>query len=197
MGIYKEISVICAGFSPYLEGSLDLPSIAPYVDRINLMTYDLIGSRTHHSGHHSALYSTSWQPGSADHAVRFLESLGIPGNKIAIGVALYGREYHLSENLDSGLHQPAMFAKFVTDREIRLKYTDRLGYKTYWDAVAQAAYKYNDRKKIFLTYDDKRSVAAKSVYVKAKGLNGIFFWELRLDVPYGGLPGVLVKELRR
>ncbi|HLA59772.1 MAG TPA: glycosyl hydrolase family 18 protein, partial [Puia sp.] len=31
MGKSKEISVICAGVSPFLEGSLDLPDIAPYV----------------------------------------------------------------------------------------------------------------------------------------------------------------------
>jgi len=195
LGPSKAITVICAGFSPYLEGSLDLPGIVPYVSRINLMTYDLIGSHTHFSGHHSSLYSTSWQAGSADRAVRYLDSLNIPRNKIAIGVALYGRLYQLSENHDHGLNQPAQFKKFVTDKEIRNRYTESAGYKTFWDKEAKAAYKYNDRNKIFITYDDERSVVAKVGYVKKKGLDGIFFWELRLDKPHGGLVDVMAKEM--
>ena len=195
LGPVKEISVICAGFSPYLEGSLDLRAIASYVNRINLMTYDLIGSKTHFSGHHSSLYSTSWQAGSADRAVRYLDSLKIPRNKITIGVALYARLYEISENHDHGLRQPARFKKFVTDKDIRKYYTDARGYKTYWDEEAKAAYKYNERENVFLTYDDERSVAAKVAYVKDKGLDGIFFWELRLDKPHGGLPDVLAREM--
>jgi chitinase len=196
LGPAKEISVICAGFSPYLQGSLDLQGIAPYVDRINLMTYDLIGSKTHFSGHHSSLYSTSWQEGSADHALRYLDSFKIPHNKIAIGVAFYGRQYQVTENHDHGLDQPAQFTKFVTMRKIRKNYTDGQGYITYWDAEAKAAYKYNDRNKIYLTYDDERSVAAKCTYVKAKGLSGIFFWELRLDKSQHGLLDAIYKGLR-
>ena len=197
IGPSKEISVICAGFSPFLEGSLDLQAIAPFVNRINLMTYDLIGSGAHVTGHHSSLYSTSWQAGSADRAVRYLDSLKIPRNKIAIGVALYGRLYQLSENHDHGLNQPAQFKKFVTDKQIRLHYTESAGYKTYWDQEAQAAYKYNDQNKVFISYDDVRSVDAKVSYVKKKGLDGIFFWELRLDRPYGGLVEELARQMAK
>jgi chitinase len=196
LGNSKEISVICAAISPFLEGSLDLPAIEPYVDRINLMTYDLIGSTIHFSGHHCALYSTSWQVSSANHAVRYLDSLKIPHKKIAIGIAFYGREYKVLENHDEGLDQPAQFEKFVTMRNIRKKYTDDKGYKTHWDPEAQAAYKYNDANKLYLTYDDERSVTAKVKYVKEKGLNGVFFWELRLDVPKHGLLDVIYKEIR-
>jgi len=197
LGKTKEISLICAGFSPYLQGSLDLPSLLPWVDRINLMTYDLIGSRTHFSGHHSALYSTSWQEGSADHAVRYFDSLKIPHNKIAIGVAFYGRQYRVTENHDDGLNQPANFEKFVTMRKIRKNFTDAMGYKTHWDAEAKATFKYNDADKIYLTYDDERSVAAKCAYTNEKSLNGIFFWELRLDKPRQGLLDAIWKGLRR
>jgi chitinase len=197
LGPAIEISVICAGFSPYLEGSLDLPAIAPYLTRINLMTYDLIGSRAHFSGHHSSLYSTSWQNNSADRAVRYLDSLKIPRKKIAIGVALYGRQYQLLENHDHGLNQPAQFEKFVTDKEIRIHYTKSAGYKTYWDMEAKAAYKYNERNKIFITYDEERSVTAKVAYAKEKGLDGVFFWQLRLDKPKGGLVEAMENEMNK
>jgi chitinase len=197
LGKSKEISVICAGVSPFLEGSLDLPDIAPYIDRINLMTYDLIGSKTHFSGHHTPLYSTSWQIASADHAMHYLDSLKIPHKKICIGSAFYGREYLVLENPADGLNQPAVFQKFVTMKDIRKKYTDAQGYITHWDSVAKAAYKYNDQDKIFITYDDERSVADKVKYVKDKKLNGIFFWEMRLDKPKQGLMDVIFREMKR
>ena len=197
LGPQMEISVICAGFSPYLEGSLDLPGLVPFVSRINLMTYDLIGSKAHIAGHHSSLFSTSGQTASADRAVRYLDSLKIPRYKIAIGVALYGRLYQVTENQGHGLQQPAQFKKFVTDKAIRKYYTAATGYITYWDDDAKAAYKYSDRKKLFLTYDDEKSVRAKVSYVKEKGLNGIFFWELRLDKAQGGLTDVMADQMKK
>jgi chitinase len=197
LGKSKEISVICAGVSPFLEGSLDLPDIVRYVDRINLMTYDLIGSKTHFSGHHTPLYSTSWQTASADHALHYLDSLKIPHNKICIGSAFYGREYLVISNQADGLNQPAIFQKFITMKDIRKDYTDADGYVTHWDSVAKAAYKYNDQNKIFITYDDERSVTAKVKYVKDKKLNGIFFWEMRLDRPEQGLLDVIIREMKK
>jgi chitinase len=197
LGPDKEISVICAGFSPYLEGSLDLQSVVPWVSRINLMTYDLIGSRNHFSGHHSSLYSTSWQISSADHAVRYLDSLKVPRDKIAIGVALYGRLYQLSGTQNDGLNQPAQFVKFVTDKEIRKRYTEARGYKTYWDNEAKAAYKFNERSKEFLTYDDERSASAKVAYIKKMGLSSIFFWELRLDKAHEGLVDLMSRQMQK
>jgi chitinase len=157
----------------------------------------LVGSQTYFTGHISSLYSTEWQKESTDHAVRYLDSLMIPLNKISVGIPFYGRQYRVSENHDHGLHQPAKFEKFVTMRQIRKNYTDIKGYISYWDAGAKATYKYYDRKKIFLTYDDERSVTAKTAYVKAKELNGIFFWELRLDKPNHGLLYTIAEGLQK
>ena len=81
--------------------------------------------------------------------------------------------------------------------DIRKEYTDAQGYITHWDSVAKAAYKYNDQNKIFITYDDERSVAAKVKYVKEKKLNGIFFWEMRLDKPRHGLMDVIFSEMKK
>ena len=66
-----------------------------------------------------------------------------------------------------------------------------------WDPIAQAAWKYNESNHIFLTYDDERSVTAKVKYVKDKGLNGIFFWELRLDRPKNGLADIIYSEMQK
>ena len=44
---------------------------------------------------------------------------------------------------------------------------------------------------IFVTGDDKQSLKAKSDYVKKKGLGGLMFWELPLDMPENGLLDVI------
>jgi len=195
LGSKKQITLLCAGFSPYLEGSVSYTSLLPYVDRFDLMTYDLIGSHVHYSGHHSSLYSTTWQISSADHAVRYLDSLGIPNQKIAIGVAYYARLYKLRNASDTGLNQPADFQKFVPMKELRLNFSEQQGYLSYWDTDAKAPYRYNAKTGLYLTYDDERSVAEKAVYASGKKLNGIFFWELRLDNPRNGLTDALLKQM--
>jgi chitinase len=197
LGSSKTISLLCAGFSPYLEESVSYAALTPWLDRFDLMTYDLIGSRVHNSGHHSALYSTPWQESSADHALRHLDSLGIPHNKISIGVAFYGRLYKLQHPSPTGLNQPADFQKFVTMKQIRKYYTEAQGYQSFWDSTAQAPYKYNRAIGMYLTYDDERSVAEKVKYVRSEKLNGIFFWELPLDIPHQGLMDALLKNMRQ
>ena len=197
LGATKEISVLCAGFSPYLEGSIDLPGLISYVDHINLMTYDLIGSKVKRSGHQSSLYSTGWQESSADHALRHLDSLKIPHDKIAIGAAFYARLYQVLGNPPTGLNQPAEFKRFVAMKKIRTNYSDAMGYQTFWDPEAKASYKYNPRNGVYLTYDDEQSIAAKCDYTRKKGLSGVFFWELTLDRPRNGLLDALAQELRK
>jgi chitinase len=194
LGPAKEISFIAAAFSPYLQQSIDWNKVMSYVDRVNLMTYDIIGSRNKRTGHHTNLYSTSWQQESADNAVKYLDSFNIPHNKIAIGVAFYARIFTGVPNINNGLHQPGTFKRFLPFRELRKNYTDVSGYKIYWDEEAQAPYSYNPKNKIYLTYDNERSVAAKARYVLQKKLNGIMFWELRLDKPDGLLEDIY-KEL--
>jgi chitinase len=197
LGPSKEISFILAGFSPYLRGSIDVVSAARIADRINLMTYDIIGSRSLITGHHTALYSTSRQQGSVDNAIRYLDSLKIPRDKIAIGAAFYGRRWDRVEDKDHGLYQPGVFTKFVSMRQIRKSYTSADGYRRYWDDTAQAPFLYNASHKVFLSYDDERSVAAKAAYVKKHRLNGIMFWELRLDIPRNGLLSVISQSFHK
>ena len=53
----------------------------------------LIGSRSIITGHHAPLYSTVEQRASVDNAVQYLDSLGVPLRKIAVGAAFYGRKF--------------------------------------------------------------------------------------------------------
>jgi len=192
LGPGKELSFVAAAFAPYLQQSYKWPQVANLVTRVNLMTYDLIGSKSPITGHHAALFSSGPQIESADHAVRYLDSLGVPGNKIAIGAAFYAREWDQVPDTNHGLFQKGHFLRFLTPAQVsRLQ-----GFHEYWDATAKAAYRYNPTTGTFLSYDDKRSLVAKAHYVKRHSLDGILFWELGLDTRQSDLLNTLYNNLK-
>ncbi len=198
LGPDKEVSLTAAGFSPYLEGSVDWRRVALIADRIQLMTYDMIGSRNKYTGHHTPLYSTLWQQESTDRSVRYLDSMGVPLGKVVIGIAFYAREFvGVGGASAHGLYQPGRFRRFVPMKQMRKEFTASRGYIAYWDSAAQSPYSYNADRRVFLTYDNERSIAAKTRYVREKGLNGVMFWQLRLDISRNGLLDALYKGLRQ
>src|ERR1700722_15622069 len=86
-----EISFAAGGFTDYLKTSIDWKKVVPMVNYINLMSYDLINAYATKIGHHTALYSRPEQGESTDHAIQWLDSAGVPLNKVAIGMAFYAR----------------------------------------------------------------------------------------------------------
>ncbi len=59
-----------------------------------------------------------------------------------------------------------------------------LGYELFWDDVTQTSYVWNESKKVFLTHEDERSMAAKIQYVIDNGIGGYMVWELSGDYKY-------------
>jgi chitinase len=55
------------------------------------------------------------------------------------------------------------------------------GFIRSWDPVASAPYLYNPQSKVFVSYDDSESIAAKCKYVVDHGLGGVMFWDYESD----------------
>ncbi len=77
----------------------------PLLDKVNLMSYDLVNGYSKLTGHHTPLYSNSSQKPSADNAIRYLDSIHVPLNKLIIGAAFYAREWDSVANVSNGLYQ--------------------------------------------------------------------------------------------
>lgn len=187
LGNDKEISFAAGGFSEFLHESIEWKKVMPLVDRVHLMSYDLVNRNSVISGHHTPLYSTPVQKESTDNAIRYFDSLGLPRNKIVIGAAFYARVYGHVPPANNGLNQPAAFQRFYAYRSYAEIFSEKNGYKNFWDSTAQAPWSYNAAKKMFATYDNKRSVQLKAQYAMDKKLAGIMFWELRQDETRNGL----------
>jgi chitinase len=195
MGKKSEISFAAGGFQKYLEESIDWKNVIPLVDRVNLMTYDLINGYSTETGHHTALYSRAEQKESTDNAVQYLVKIGVPRNKLVIGAAFYGRIWENVPDVNNGLYQSGKFKSFVDYSQFSGEITPESGYNIFWDEQAQAPYAYNADKKLFITYDDKRSIKIKTQYVIDQKLDGIMFWEMTCDSKADGLLDV-IDEIR-
>ncbi|NII25039.1 glycoside hydrolase family 18 protein [Pseudoflavitalea sp. X16] len=193
LGSKHEISFAAGAFTKCLEESIAWKEVMPVVDRVNLMTYDLVNGYSTTTGHHTALYSTPELKESTNNAVTYLESLGIPRNKMVIGAAFYARVFENVDSVNNGLYRPTKFKSFIPYRIFPTVLAQADGYTAYRDDIAKAPYSYNPSKKLFATYDDSLSVDLKTNYAIDKGLNGIMFWELTLDKPKDGLLDVIDK----
>jgi chitinase len=187
LGDGKEVTFAAGGLSHHLGSSIEWKEVVPLVDRVYVMTYDLVSGFDPVSGHHTPLYSTPRQRESADFAVGFLDSLGVPRRKIVIGAAFYARTWELADTGGNGLFQQGTFKNYVPYKDFDRHLTRDNGFVFFWDSVAHAPYAYSVTKRLFATFDDLQSVAHKTRYAVRNGLGGIMFWELTGDRPENGL----------
>lgn len=195
LGKKYEISFAAGGFTLFLRESIEWSLIAPLVDKVNLMTYDLTNGYSKVTGHHTPLYSTPQQIESTDNCVHYLDSIGFPKNKLVIGAAFYARIFDADVDANNGLYQPGKFDHGFSWNEFDMQALQKEGYVYYWDDIAKAPYMYNAAKKKIITYDNERSIALKTKYAIDKKLDGIMFWQLGDDKTQNGLLDALDKAL--
>ena len=196
LGDRYEITFAAGGTDECLLKGFDWKDVAPLMDRVHLMNYDLFHGYSTSTGHHTALYATDEQALSAQHAVDLLIGQGVPRSKIVIGSAFYARVWKQVPPDNNGLHQPGTFSHSVPYHAMDSLITPAAGWRFHIDKKASASYAYHAGEKLFITYDDAMSVAAKAGYVRRERLGGIMFWQLADDRTSKGLLEVMYRALR-
>jgi chitinase len=196
MGSGLLLSFAAGGFTKYLEESIDWNEVMPLVDFVNLMTYDLVNGYATVTGHHTLLYDYKPEQESTRKCVDWLLNKNVPSGKLIIGAAFYARVWENVENDNNGLYQQGKFYKGVDYKDFGTYFADSSGFKYFWDDKAAAPYQYSASKKLFATFDDKRSITEKAKFVRTKKLGGIMFWELTGDLPKGGLVEAISEGLK-
>lgn len=182
-GLPRRLCIAISG-SPYLIPNLECDKIGAIVDQVNLMTYDLQHADV--ASHHSALYASHPKVLSADACVKAYVQAGIPADKIMLGVAFYGHRWTTTNA--SPLNQPAEMKDTLTYTAIA-KLIKKTPEAVHYDEQAQAPYFSNG--KVFISFDNARSILQKKAYAKEKGLMGLFAWQ------YGSeSTGTLVDAMR-
>lgn len=166
----------------------DYAGAARYVDWYNPMTYDYFGAwdAKGPTAPHSPLtsYDGIPKPGfSGDAAIQKLKSLGVPANKLLLGIGFYGRGW-----TGVGQSAPGGTATGPAAGTYEQGIEDYKVLKTRCPAngtVAGTAYASCGSD--WWSYDTPSTIAGKMAYKDQQGLGGTFFWELSGDTPDGEL----------
>jgi chitinase len=192
LGKNYEISFAAGGFQKFLDESVEWIPVMTQCDRVNIMSYDLVNGYATVTGHHTPLYSTKKQHESTDNAVQYLIKLGVPREKLVIGAAFYARVWENVPAKNKGLYQSGKFKTGIDYKKFGTELSSKSGFIHYWDDEAKAPYAYNEKKKLYATFDDKKSIALKTQYALDQQLDGIMFWEWSHDTK-DGLVDVMYK----
>ncbi|RYD80587.1 MAG: glycoside hydrolase family 18 protein [Sphingobacteriales bacterium] len=196
LGKKAEISFAAGGTKNCIDSCFEWDRVMPLVNRVNLMSYDLVSGYATQSGHHTPLFSTPQQQLSADWAINEMIKVGVPPQKIALGAAFYSRVFQNTNDANQGLYQPTKFLSGVSYKNFSDQFTVEKGFQYYWDDLAKAPYYYNATSKQLVTFDDPKSIAFKTKYVVDRKLNGIMFWELTDDAYSKGLLSIIDKSIK-
>ena len=195
LGKKKErhlIQTMAASAGPSTLKWLSNKLLLDTMDWVNVMTYDYTGDWTPYAGHHSPLYASSKQPGakqSTELTMKYLVERGMPANRLAVGLPLYGKGFAVAEpyaatkKADKG---QAVKAGSYSNIEKLLK--DK-GWTRKWDDETKNPWAIAPDHSAVIAYDDAESLSVKTEWAMKQGFRGVFFWQIKDDsLPDGTNP---------
>lgn len=156
---------------------IDFKGISPYIDFVNIMSYDMARPPHHHSGLYRSEHTGDT---SVDEAVRAHVDAGVPLNKLVMGIPFYGRGSKKIEN----------FSDYKQIIELT-------GFEKKWDDMAKAPYLTDESGEFVCGYDDPRSIAIKCNYILEKGMLGAMYWDYDGDDNEGALRKAVYNGLNK
>ena len=164
------------------SAGIDVNKVSKILDFLNIMTYDYHGTWDTVSAHNSPLYAPDKGDKSLciDSTVKMYHSeLGVPLNKINIGLPFYGHTYANCKGLFEPHTGPdtlvfnedfgAVYRNIVTNMHL---------FDRHLDKKAKVPYLTGKEFDLFVSYDDSESVKEKCDYVVKNRLRGVIIWEV-------------------
>lgn len=186
----KKITACAGGSTTAILPCQDWAALAPHLDMINLMTYDLAGVWDGVTGHASSFKGTK---AAADYMI----SLGIPEEKLCIGSPLYAMAFVTKEPVFTqamgipcesyrACSQPITSTDCIHFQSEAQPDSEKPGWHQGYDKAEGAAYLYNNDAsspyyKWFLSYEDTTSLQQKLDYINRSDLAGVIIWECSQD----------------
>lgn len=153
--------------SAYSARFYDFPAIEPYIDFVNIMTYDM-GRPPYHNAPLSRSEHTKRL--SVEESVDAHVEAGIPLNKLTLGMPFYG-------------HGIKEINDFVDYKDI----PSLVGYAEKWDSLGQVPYLVDSEGEFVYSFDNPESLRLKCEYLLQKGMLGAMYWEYSCDDADGTL----------
>lgn len=143
-----------AGGSRYI----DIIAVDPYVDFVNIMTYDLDAAP-----HHQSALKSPTAFFDCERAVQSYIDAGVSANKLVLGIPFYGR---ISFTATPGVINYKDIMK-LDPREYKIDN---------WDESASVPFVTHNGE-YFCGYDNDKSIAIKGAWLLDKGLKGMMYWD--------------------
>ncbi len=161
------------------------------LDWINVMTYDMAGEWTDYAGHHAPLFASKKQPGtprSLELTISYLLKKGIPADRLALGLPLYGKGFAVTEPYASTKDKKGARPPGGNYNRLLQLQTER-GWTRQLDEETKAPWLISPDATGVIGYDDAESLALKTEWAMKLNLRGVFFWEIAADrLPDGSNP---------
>ena len=140
---------------------IDFRDVEPYVDFVNVMSYDMARAPKHHS----PLFASSNAEFTTSRAVQAHLDAGIPEIKLVMGIPFYGR----------GTSEYGNYCDYGSISVDESKYVEC------WDEAAQVPYIADMKGSLVLGYENEKSVGIKCDYALEMGLRGVMYWDCAGD----------------
>ena len=175
---------IATGADQTYVDNTDLGKAHEYLDFINVMCYDYYHGWHYQTGHHANLYPSEKEKfagNSGQEAINRFIKIGVPANKLVMGIPFYGRQWGKVSLGNNGLYQNAMSSGIIVPYWDIVEKVKSGNYKKGYDDSAKASYLWNATDSIFISWETPKDIELKVNYIKEKGLGGAMFWEYSLD----------------
>lgn len=141
---------------------IDIAAVDPYVDFVNVMTYDMDSAPSHQS----ALRDKSAYV-DCERAIKAYTDAGVAASKLVLGIPFYGR---ISFDKSPGA---------IDYNKIIL--LDKNDYKIdNWDSDANVPY-VTYKGTYYCGYDNEKSIAIKGDWIRSLGMKGMMYWDYNAD----------------
>ena len=157
------------------------------MDWLNVMTYDYSGTWTPYAGHNSPLFASSKQPGgnprSTELTMKYLvNERGLPADRLAVGIPLYGRGFAVAEPYASTRNAPATRPRARGGNYTNIERLLKAGLERQWDDETKNPWLIAPDRSSVIGYDDAESVSIKTEWAMKQGFRGVFFWQIGGDL---------------
>ncbi|MFA8451214.1 MAG: glycosyl hydrolase family 18 protein, partial [Bacteroidales bacterium] len=176
----------CFGADVKKMENIEWAKVLPYLDMVNLMTYDFFGAWDPIANVCSPLYPPEY--GDPNFCVssafnNIVNKFHVPLNKLNLGVPFYGRALAGVSTLYGNSPGQADKATFPEDLGQPtyyniLKRIDQ--FEQHWDEKTQTPYL--TKSDGFVSYDNPKSVGKKVQFAKDSGVAGVIIWEITNDM---------------
>ncbi|CAL1528693.1 unnamed protein product [Lymnaea stagnalis] len=175
-----------------IDAGYDIHGLSAAMDFINIMTYDFHGPWGNTLGFNSPLYASPSESGwstqlNLDWVAKYYVSLGAPKSKLNLGIATYGRTFHLA---NANNHNIGATVSGTGTAGPITKDAGSLAYYEVCDIIKAGGHVTFDNSQRnpyilqgsnWIGYDNQQSVKEKACYAVKNGYGGVMFWELSLD----------------